>query len=74
MYDLVSKTEVPDDVRKLKARKNKILSSVKKKGYYQPNLHLLNDEAWAELKKIDEKIAAYYKAHPAKPNVIRKGT
>lgn len=74
LYDLVSKTEVPDDVRKLKARKNKILSSVKKKGYYQPNLHLLNDEAWAELKKIDEKIAAYYKAHPAKPNVIRKGT
>lgn len=63
LYDLISHTDVPDFVRNLQNRRNKIISSVKRKGFYTPHLEQLNDEAWAELKKIDQQIADYWKTH-----------
>lgn len=45
------------EVQKLKSRRNAIIKSVTPgKGYSIPKLELLNDEAWAELKSIDEQL------------------
>lgn len=44
-------------IAELNARKNAILRSCfNRRGYFEPNLDKLNDEAWAELKRIDEQI------------------
>lgn len=47
-----------DPIRaELNARKNAIMRACfKKRGFYQPTLDNLNEEAWAELKRIDEQL------------------
>lgn len=57
--------ELPENIQELYRRKSVILNAVRDKhGYYQPHLERLNDEAWAELKRIDQEIANYYQANP----------
>lgn len=57
-YDLVGSQPSTPALQSLFARRATIVNSVKQKtGYYMPNLSLLNDEAWAELKRIDEEIS-----------------
>lgn len=57
--------ELPDDIKELYRRKSIVINAVKdKNGYYQPHLERLNDEAWAELKRIDEALSQYYVYHP----------
>lgn len=58
-YDLVGQSASNPRLQDLYSRRASIINSVKgKSGYYMPNLSLLNDEAWTELKLIDEKIAS----------------
>lgn len=57
--------ELPNNIKELYRRKSVILNAVRDKhGYYQPHLERLNDEAWAELKRIDQEIANYYQENP----------
>lgn len=63
LHDLHGHVEVAPEIQELQNRKRKILGKVKKKGYYQPHLEQLNDQAWAELQRIDQEIADYYRAH-----------
>lgn len=59
VLDAIFGGSVNYDRAELNARKNAIMRACyKKRGYYQPNLDNLNDEAWAELKRIDEQLAA----------------
>lgn len=47
-----------EESTQLLARKRAILNSVKaQRGYYMPNLDLLSDEAWKELKRIDKRLS-----------------
>lgn len=49
-----------DIVDELRARKRAILNATSnQKGYHQPDLSKLSDEAWAELKRIDEELSNY---------------
>lgn len=58
--------ELPDEIKELYRLKSIILNSVRDKhGYYQPHLERLNDEAWAELKRIDQEISNYYENNPS---------
>lgn len=53
-------TELPDNIRELYSRKNIILNATKRKeGFYSPHLELLNDAAWAELKRIDDELSKW---------------
>lgn len=61
LQKLVGHVYIPDNIRDLQNRKRKILGAVKAKGFYQPRLDQLNDQAWAELKRIDEQIADYWR-------------
>lgn len=63
LQQLVGHIDIPDTIRDLQNRRRKIIGAVKAKGYYQPRLDQLNDDAWAELKRIDEKIAAYWRVN-----------
>lgn len=58
-YDEVGSMTIADqDLQELYSRRASIVNITKpKSGYYYPNLSLLNDDAFAELKKIDEEIA-----------------
>lgn len=62
-YDLKKQrfvSELPDNIKELYRRRSIIINSVKdKRGYYQPHLEKLNDQAWAELKRIDEQLNLY---------------
>ena len=59
-YDLVGNgPSVSPQLQELYSRRASIVNQAKhKSGYYMPNLSLLNDEAWAELKRIDEEITS----------------
>lgn len=47
------------ELQELYARRSAIKNAImSRQGFYQPNLKKLNDEAFAELKRIDEEIAA----------------
>ena len=63
LQDLVPHKVLPQEVIELQNRKRKILSSVKSKGFYTPHLELLGDEAWAELHRIDQEIADFWKSY-----------
>lgn len=57
------KPELEEELSKLRKRKSDILKYTKEKsvGYYDPNLRKLNDEAFEELKRIDERIESINK-------------
>ena len=58
--------ELPDDIKRLYKIRQMIINSIKDKiGYYQPHLERLNEDAWSELKKIDEAIADYNNQNPS---------
>lgn len=56
---ILGKQQLSPKLEELYAKKNAILAAVRpKQGFVQPNLDLLSDEAWAELKDLDEQISA----------------
>ena len=53
--------ELPDEIKLLYRRKSIILNAVRdKKGYYQPHLERLNNEAWKELYRIEDEIQRWF--------------
>ena len=60
-YEEVGEYALTPKLQELYARKRAIIYSImNKRGYYQPNLKKLNDQAFAELKRIDEEISKAY--------------
>lgn len=57
IFGVGSAGEVVDELR---ARKRAILNATMgKKGYYEPDLSKLSDQAWIELKRIDEELSQH---------------
>lgn len=64
-YDAFGDKDITSELQELYARRSAILNSIMpKSGYYQPNLKKLNDRAFAELKRIDQKIDEEYAKLP----------
>lgn len=60
-YEKLGNNKASAEVQELYARRSAIINSIqKKRGYYQPNLKLLNDQAFAELKRIDQELSRLF--------------
>ena len=58
-YEMLDDQQSSDELRELYQRRSIIRNSIlQKRGYYQPNLKLLNKQAFEELKRIDNQIAS----------------
>ena len=68
-YDLIGQSSPSPELQNLYARRASIVNTAKSKsGYYMPDLSKLNDDAWAELKRIDEEIANLQRGSTSSPN------
>lgn len=58
--------DLPNNIKHLYKLKSIIINAIKDKhGYYQPHLEKLNDDAWKELKRIDQEISDYFSQNPS---------
>ena len=64
-YEHLGERYLTPELQELYARRQAILNAImKKQGYYQPNLKKLNNEAFEELKRLDEAISDAYSRMP----------